>query len=79
MKKIIKKIKKILGLELPYLLEEVKEPIVFDNIIGVPKNAEVKFYKDTELENSIKQFANCVINSGMTANEIRGLLRLKRK
>ena len=44
MKKMFKKIKRILGLELPHLLEEEeeKEPIIFnnkkDNIIAVPKN-----------------------------------------
>lgn len=77
MKKIIKKVKKILGLELPYLLEEEKisEPIVFknkkDNIVAIPKNVEVKIYKDTELENNVKMLANCAINSGMTMNEAR--------
>lgn len=77
MKKIIKKVKKILGLELPYLLEEEKisEPIVFknkrDNIVTVPKNVEVKIYKDAELENNVKMLANCAINSGMTMNEAR--------
>lgn len=77
MKKMFKKIKRILGLELPYLLEEEeeKEPIIFnnkkDNIIAVPKNVEVKFYKDTELENNVKMLANCAINSGMTMNEAR--------
>lgn len=82
MKKIIKKIKRILGLELPYLLEEekeeVKEPIVLkdrkDNIIAVPKNVEVKFYKDTELENQIMLLSNCAINSGITMNEARKLV-----
>lgn len=77
MKKIFKKIKRILGLELPHLLEEKeeKEPIMFNNkknnIIAVPKNVEVKFYKDTELENNLKMLANAVINSGITMNEAR--------
>lgn len=77
MKKMFKKIKRILGLELPHLLEEEeeKEPIIFsnkrNNIIAVPKNVEVKIYKDTELENNVKMLANCAINSGMTINEVR--------
>lgn len=82
MKKIIKKIKRILGLELHYLLEEeeeeVKDTIVLkdrkDNIIAVPKNVEVKFYKDTELENQIMLLSNCAINSSITMNEARKLL-----
>lgn len=76
MKKMFKKIKRILGLELPYLLEEEeKESIIFnnkkDNIIAVPKNVEVKFYKDTEFEKSFKMLANAAINSGITMNEAR--------
>lgn len=77
MKKMFKKIKRILGLELPHLLEgeEEKEPIIFsnkkNNIIAVPKNVEVKIYKDTELENNVKMLANCAINSGMTIDEAR--------
>ena len=77
MKKMFKKIKRILGLELPHLLEEEeeKESIIFsnkkNNIIAVPKNVEVKIYKDTELENNVKMLANCVINSGMTIDEVR--------
>lgn len=80
MKKIIKKVKKILGLELPYLLEEEKisEPIVFknkkDNIVTVPKNVEVKIYKNTELENQIMLLSNCAINCGITMNEARKLV-----
>ena len=76
MKKMFKKIKRILGLELPYLLEEeVKESIIFnnkkDNIIAVSKNVEVKFYKDTEFEKSFKMLSNAAINSGITMNEAR--------
>lgn len=77
MKKMFKKIKRISGLELPHLLEEEeeKEPIIFnnkkDNIIAVPKNVEVKFYKDTELEKSFKMLANAAINSCITMNEAR--------
>lgn len=77
MKRIFKKIKKVLGLELPYLLEEenIKEVIEFknkkDNIVAIPKNVEVKFYKDTEFEKSFKMLANAAINSGITMNEAR--------
>lgn len=77
MKNIIKIIRQLLGLELPYLLEEeeIKDTIVFknkkDNIVAIPKNVEVKIYEDTELENNVKMLANCAINSGMTMNEAR--------
>lgn len=77
MRKIIKKIKRILGLELPYLLEEEeKKDLILlknkkNNIVAIPKNVEVKIYKDTELENNLKILANCAINSGMTMNEAR--------
>lgn len=80
MKKMYKKIKRILGLELPHLLEEEeeKEPVIFnnkkDNIIAVPKNVEVKLYKDKELENNFRMFANAVMNSGMTMNEARKIV-----
>lgn len=80
MKRIFKKIKKVLGLELPYLLEEedIKEVIEFknkkDNIVAIPKNVEVKIYENTELEKQIMLLSNCVTNSGITMNEARELL-----
>lgn len=82
--KIIKKIKRFLGLELPYLLEdeELKEPIVFKNwknVVKTPKNTEVKIYKNDELENQLTHFSNCIINSGISMNEARKLLNLRKK
>lgn len=80
MKRIFKKIKKVLGLELPYLLEEenIKEVIELknkkDNIVAIPKNVEVKIYENTELEKQIMLLSNCVTNSGITMNEARELL-----
>ena len=82
--RIIKKIKKFLGLELPYLLEdeELKEPIVFkneENLVNLHKNTEVKIYKNDELENQLAHFNNCIINSGISMNEARELLNLRKK
>lgn len=80
MKNIIKIIRKLLGLELPYLLEEeeAKEPIIYidqnNNVIPIPKNVEVKIYKNTELENQIMLLSNCAINCGITMNEARKLV-----
>lgn len=80
MKRIFKKIKKVLGLELPYLLEDedIKEVIEFknkkDNIVAIPKNVEVKIYENTELEKQIMLLSNCVTDSGITMNKAIELL-----
>lgn len=77
--RIIKKIKKILGLELPYLLEEenIKDPIVFKNKKeNVVNNTESKIYKNDELEYQLRQINNCMINSSISMNEAIELLNL---
>ena len=80
--KIIKKIKRFLGLELPYLLEEenIQDPIVFknkkENIVDVTKKTEIIFYKNENLEKNIKQLSKCMSTSGITANEARILLNI---
>lgn len=80
--RIIKKIKKFLGLELPYLLEEenIKDPIVFknkkENIVAIPKNIEMIFSKNENLEKNIKQLSKCMYESGITSNEARKLLNI---
>lgn len=80
--KIIKKIKRLIGLELPYLLkdEDIKDPIVFknkkENIAAIPKNIEMIFSKNENLEKNIKQLSKCMYESGITSNEARKLLSI---
>ena len=79
--KIIKKIKRFLGLELPYLLEDedIKDPIVFKNKKeNIVNNTESKINKNAELENQLRQFNNCMINSSISMNEARELLNLEK-
>ncbi len=70
--KIIKKIKKILGLELPYLLEEEEEAEIEikGNILKAPES----FYKKENWEETIKQLSDCMSKSMMTPNEAREIL-----
>ena len=80
MKKVIKKIKKILGLTPPYLLEieeDIKDPIVFKNKKeNIVNNTASKINKNDELENLLRQMNNCMINSSISMNEVRELLNL---
>lgn len=74
--KIIKKVKKFLGLELPHLLEDEKEAEIEinGNILKAPKN----FYTVNTME-SIELFNKAMIESTMTMNEDRELFNLERK
>lgn len=75
--KIIKKIKKILGLELPYLLEEEEEAEIEikGNILKAPEN----FYKNENWIETIKQLNQAMMASSITINEARELLNIGRK
>lgn len=75
--KIIKKIKRFLGLELPHLLEDEEEAEIEikGNILKAPES----FYKKENWEETIKQFSDCMSKSMMTANEARELLNIGRK
>lgn len=70
--KIIKKIKRFLGLELPHLLEEEEETEIEikGNILKAPES----FYKKENWEETIKQFSDCMSKSMMTPNEARELV-----
>lgn len=73
--KIIKKIKRFLGLELPHLLEdEEAEMEMKGNILKAPES----FYK-TDTWKDIEQFNKAMLASSMTINEARELLSMRRK
>lgn len=73
--KIIKKIKGLLGLELPYLLEEEEAEIeIKGNILKAPEN----FYT-SEVEKQIEQFNKAILSGGISINEAKELLNLGRK
>ncbi len=80
--KINKRIKKLLGLELPYLLEDEEEeitPIIYknkqsNNIVSIPKNANIQFYKSEYLEN-IEKLSRVISSGGMTINEAREAMK----
>lgn len=71
--KIIKKIKRFLGLELPHLLEEEEE--IKGNILKAPES----FYKNENWVETIKQLDQAMIASSITMNEARELLNIGRK
>lgn len=69
--KIIKKIKRFLGLELPHLLEDEEAEIeIKGNILKAPES----FYKKENWQETIKQFSDCMSKSMMTSNEVRELI-----
>lgn len=70
--KLIRKIKKFLGLELPYLLEEEEEADIElqGNILKAPEG----FYKKENWVETINQFSDYMSKSMMTANEVRELV-----
>lgn len=70
--KIIKKIKRFLGLELPYLLEEEEEAKI--EIKGNILKASESFYKNENWVETIKQLNQAMMESSMTVNETRELL-----
>lgn len=70
---LIKKIKRFLGLELPYLLEEEEEKIeIRGNIMRVSNDFSI-----IKTEEQLKQFAKASSQSGMTMNEARKILGVK--
>lgn len=72
---LIKKIKRFLGLELPYLLKEEETRIeVQGNILIAPE----EFYKSEKWEKTIEQFNQAMILSGTTMNENRERLGVKK-
>lgn len=74
--KIIKKIKRFLGLELPHLLEDEEAEIeIKGNILKAPES----FYEKENWQETIKQFSDCMSKSMMTSNEARELLNIGRK
>lgn len=75
--KIIKKIKRFLGLELPHLLEDEEEEAEIEikgNILKAPES----FYK-TDTWKNIDQLQKVMLSSSITANEARELLNIGRK
>lgn len=70
--KIIKMIKRFLGLELPHLLEDEEEAKIEikGNILKAPES----FYKKEKWQETIKQFSDCMSKSMMTSNEARELI-----
>lgn len=72
--KIIKKIKRFLGLELPYLLEDNEEAEIKGSIVKIPE----KFYKLDTWKN-IEQLNKAMMASSITINEARELLNIGRK
>ncbi len=73
--KIIKKIKRFLGLELPHLLEEEEEIEIKGNILKAPES----FYKNENWVETIKQLDQAMLASSITMNEARELLNIGRK
>lgn len=75
--KIIKKIKRLLGLELPHLPEEEEEMEIEikGNILKAPES----FYKKENWEETIKQISDLMSKSMMTSNEAIELLNIRRK
>lgn len=76
--KLIRKIKRFLGLELPYLLEEeeIENKTTFNNIpnnsiVAIPKNTEVQFYKSENWKN----ISEAMYRSGITMNEAREMMK----
>lgn len=74
--KIIKKIKRFLGLELPHLLEDEEEAEIEIkcNILKTPEN----FYKSDTWKN-IEQLKKAMLLGSITTNEARELLNIGRK
>lgn len=72
---LIKKIKKFLGLELPYLLEEEETRIEVQGNILIESE---EFYKSEKWEKTIEQFNQAMILSGTTMNENRERLGVKK-
>ena len=75
--KIIKKIKKFLGLELPHLLEDEEEAEI--EIKGNIVNAPESFYKNENWVETIKQLNQAMMASSITMNEARELSNIGRK
>lgn len=75
--KIIKKIKRFLGLELPHLLEDEEEAEI--EIKGNILNAPESFYKNENWVETIKQLNQSMIASSITMNEARELLNIGRR
>lgn len=75
--KIIKKIKRFLGLELPHLLEDEEEAEIEikGNILIAPKS----FYKNENWVETVKQLNQAMMSSSITMNEARELLNIGRK
>lgn len=73
--KIIKKIKRFLGLELPHLLEdeEEEEVEIRGNILKTPEI----FYKTNTWEN-IEQLNKAMLKGSISINEARELLNIGR-
>jgi len=76
--KLIRKIKRFLGLELPYLLEEeeIENKTTSNNrlnnsIVAIPKNTEVQFYKSENWKN----ISEAMYRSGITMNEAREMMK----
>lgn len=75
--KIIKKIKRFLGLELPHLLEDEEEAEI--EIKGNILNAPESFYKNENWVETIKKLNQSMIASSITMNEARELLNIGRR
>lgn len=75
--KIIKKIKKFLGLELPHLLEDEEEAEIEikGNIVKAPEN----FYTNENWIETINQLNQAMMASSITMNEARELSNIGRK
>lgn len=75
--KIIKKIKRFLGLELPHLLEDEEESEIEikGNILKAPES----FYKNENWVETIKQLNQAMMASSITMNEARELLNIGRR
>ena len=70
--KIIKRIKRFLGLELPHLLEDEEEAETEINILNAPES----FYKNENWVETIKHLNQSMIASSITMNEARELLNI---
>lgn len=77
MKNIIKIIRKLLGLELPYLLEEEEKAKIEikRNILKAPEY----FYKNENWVETINQLNQAMMASSITMNKARELLNIRRK
>lgn len=75
--KIIRNIKRFLGLELPHLLEEEEEAEIEikRNILKAPEY----FYKNENWVETINQLNQAMMASSITMNEARKLLNIRRK